>query len=71
VKRVTDFGAFVEILPNKEGLLHISELDNKRVRAVTDVIQLGEEVEVKVLEVDPQQGRIRLSRKAILNEAKG
>jgi polyribonucleotide nucleotidyltransferase len=71
VKRVTDFGAFVEILPNKEGLLHISELDNHRVRVVTDVINVGQEVEVKVLEVDAAQGRIRLSRKAVLNEAKG
>jgi polyribonucleotide nucleotidyltransferase len=67
VKRITDFGAFVEILPNKEGLLHISELDNQRVRAVTDVIQEGEEVEVEVLEVDQRAGRIRLSRKAVLN----
>ena len=67
VKRITDFGAFVEILPNKEGLLHISELDNKRVRSVSDVLQEGEEVEVEVLEVDPRAGRIRLSRKAVLN----
>ncbi len=67
VKRITDFGAFVEILPNKEGLLHISELDNQRVRAVTDVIHEGEEVEVEVLEVDQRAGRIRLSRKAVLN----
>ncbi len=66
VKRITDFGAFVEILPNKEGLLHISELDHKRVRAVSDVIQEGEEIEVEVLEVDERAGRIRLSRKALL-----
>jgi polyribonucleotide nucleotidyltransferase len=66
VKRITDFGAFVEILPNKEGLLHISELDHKRVRAVSDVIQEGEEIEVEVLEVDERAGRIRLSRKALI-----
>ncbi len=66
VKRITDFGAFVEILPNKEGLLHISELDHHRVKQVTDVIQEGETLEVKVLEVDKNLGRIRLSRKALL-----
>jgi len=66
VKRITDFGAFVEILPNKEGLLHISELDHHRVNAVTDILKEGEEVEVKVLDVDKAAGRIRLSRKALL-----
>jgi polyribonucleotide nucleotidyltransferase len=66
VKRITDFGAFVEILPNKEGLLHISELDHRRVNAVTDVVREGEDIEVKVLEVDKNLGRIRLSRKALL-----
>jgi len=69
VKRVTDFGAFVEILPGKEGLLHISELDHHRVNAVTDVVNEGEVIEVKVLDVDKAQGRIRLSRKALI--AKG
>ncbi|MCB9752748.1 MAG: polyribonucleotide nucleotidyltransferase [Myxococcales bacterium] len=63
VKRVVDFGAFVEILPGTDGLVHISELDNKRVRQVTDVIQEGDEVVVKVLNVDPS-GKIRLSRRA-------
>ena len=65
VMRVVDFGAFVEILPNKEGLVHISELDLKRVNSVTDVLNEGDEVEVKVLDVD-RQGKIRLSRKALL-----
>jgi polyribonucleotide nucleotidyltransferase len=66
VKRITDFGAFVEILPNKEGLLHISELDHHRVNAVTDILKEGEEIEVKVLDVDKAAGRIRLSRKALI-----
>ncbi len=63
VKRVVDFGAFVEILPGTDGLVHISELDNKRVRQVTDVLEEGDEVVVKVLNVDPS-GKIRLSRRA-------
>ncbi|WP_237384495.1 polyribonucleotide nucleotidyltransferase [Sulfidibacter corallicola] len=65
VKRIVDFGAFVEILPNTEGLLHISEIANYRVRAVTDEIQEGEEVMVKVISLE-NNGRIRLSRKALL-----
>jgi len=69
VKRITDFGAFVEILPNKEGLLHISEVDHKRIARVDDVIKEGEMVEVVVLEVDQAKGRIRLSRKALLQKA--
>ena len=63
VTRVADFGAFVEILPGTDGLCHISELENKRVGKVTDVLNEGDEVVVKVLNID-QQGRIRLSRKA-------
>ncbi len=65
VKTIKDFGAFVEILPGTDGLVHISELDTKRVSKVTDVVQEGEEIEVKVLDVD-NRGRIRLSRKALL-----
>ncbi len=63
VKRVVDFGAFVEILPGTDGLVHISELENRRVAKVTDVLQEGDDVVVKVLNVD-QSGKIRLSRKA-------
>jgi polyribonucleotide nucleotidyltransferase len=62
VKKVVDFGAFVEILPGTEGLVHISQLANERVNKVTDVLQEGDEVLVKVLEID-KQGKIRLSRK--------
>ena len=65
VKTIKDFGAFVEILPGTDGLIHISELDVKRVSKVTDVLKEGDEVEVKVLDVD-NRGRIRLSRKALM-----
>lgn len=67
VKTIKDFGAFVEILPGTDGLLHISEIDKGRVNKVTDVMQEGDEVEVKVMEID-RRGKIRLSRKAILDE---
>lgn len=59
------FGAFVEILPGKEGLVHISQLDRHRVARVEDVVNLGDEIQVKVLDID-DQGKIRLSRKALL-----
>lgn len=62
VMRVTSFGAFVEFLPGKEGLVHISKLDKKRVEKVEDVVNVGDEILVKVMEVD-RQGRINLSRK--------
>jgi polyribonucleotide nucleotidyltransferase len=65
VKTIKDFGAFVEILPGTDGLVHISELDEKRVNKVTDVLKEGDEVTVKVLEID-SRGKIRLSRKAVL-----
>jgi len=65
VKRIMPFGAFVEILPGKEGLLHISEIDHSRVNEVEDVLSEGEAVRVKVLEID-NSGKIRLSRKALL-----
>jgi polyribonucleotide nucleotidyltransferase len=67
VAKVTDFGAFVEILPNTSGLLHISELAHERVRSVTDVVNEGDTIEVKVLDVD-RAGRIKLSRKALLEK---
>jgi polyribonucleotide nucleotidyltransferase len=67
VKKIVDFGAFVEILPGTEGLLHISQLAKERVNKVTDILKEGDEVKVKVLEVD-KQGKIRLSRKEALAE---
>ena len=66
VRKIVDFGAFVEILPGTDGLIHISELDKQRVKKVTDILQEGDEVLVKVLDVD-RQGKIRLSRKAALD----
>ena len=65
VKKITDFGAFLEILPGKEGLLHISKLDFKRVNKVTDIVNEGDEVDVKVIGID-KMGRIDLSRKDAL-----
>ncbi len=67
VKRVEKFGAFVEIFKGKEGLVHISELDDKHVKNVTDVIDVGDQTLVKVKEID-RQGRVNLSRKAALKE---
>ncbi len=67
VVRILDFGAFIEILPGKDGMVHISELANYRVPRVEDVLQLGEEVTVIVKDID-QSGRIALSRKALLKE---
>jgi len=66
VVRIMDFGAFVEIFPNTQGLLHISEISNERVRSVTDVLKEGDQIDVKVLDID-RAGRIKLSRKALLN----
>ncbi|PID78984.1 polyribonucleotide nucleotidyltransferase [bacterium DOLZORAL124_64_63] len=71
VKTIVDFGAFVEYLPGKDGLLHISELEHFRVGNVEDVLQLGDEVEVKLVEVDSRTGKVRLSRKALLPVPEG
>jgi polyribonucleotide nucleotidyltransferase len=67
VKRVEKYGAFVEIISGKEGLVHISQLDRTRVNKVTDVVNVGDSILVKVTEID-DQGRINLSRKAVLKE---
>jgi polyribonucleotide nucleotidyltransferase len=67
VRKIVDFGAFVEILPGTDGLVHISQLAPERVRRVSDVLKEGDEVMVKVLEID-RQGKIRLSRKDALQE---
>lgn len=66
VTRLMNFGAFVEILPGKEGLVHISQLSTEHVNKVEDVVSVGDEIVVKVTEID-QKGRINLSRKAVLN----
>ena len=66
VKNIAAFGAFVEILPGKEGLLHISEIDHKRIENVEDVLKAGQEIEVKLIEIDVKTGKLRLSRKALI-----
>jgi polyribonucleotide nucleotidyltransferase len=65
VKRIEPYGAFIEILPNQDGLLHISEIAHERIREVTDVLKLGDKVTVKVIDIDAQD-RIKLSRRALL-----
>jgi polyribonucleotide nucleotidyltransferase len=70
VRKIVEFGAFVEILPGTDGLVHISQLAPERVRKVSDVLKEGDEVMVKVLEID-RQGKIRLSRKEALEETGG
>jgi polyribonucleotide nucleotidyltransferase len=67
VQRITDFGAFVEIMPGTDGLLHVSEIANHRVKDVRDELKEGEQLLVKVINIDPT-GKIRLSRKALLQE---
>ncbi len=68
VVKITDFGAFVEVLPNTQGLLHISEISHERIRNVTDVLNEGDLVDVKVMDID-RSGRIKLSRKALLEKS--
>ncbi len=66
VTRLMDFGAFVEVLPGKEGLVHISEIAHERTNAVSDVLKVGDTVKVKVKEIDDQK-RINLSMKALID----
>jgi polyribonucleotide nucleotidyltransferase len=70
VKRIAAFGAFVEILPNTDGLVHISELEYHRVNRVEDVCNVGDEMKVKVIGIDPE-GKVRLSRKVLLEKPEG
>ena len=71
VTSIQSFGAFVEILPGKEGLLHVSEIDWKRVENVEDVLHEGDEIEVKLLEVDKKSGKLRLSHRELLPKPEG
>ncbi|RUT78445.1 polyribonucleotide nucleotidyltransferase [Ancylomarina longa] len=66
VKSIVTFGAFVEILPGKDGLLHISEIEHRRLNTVDEVLKEGQEVEVKLIEVDAKSGKLKLSRKVLL-----
>ncbi len=70
VTSIKDFGAFIEILPGKDGLCHISELSEEYINSVSDVVQVGDSIQVKVIAVDDQD-RVKLSRKAVLREAAG
>lgn len=71
VKTITQFGAFVEILPNKDGLLHISEMDWKKVGSVDELFKEGDEVEVQLIEIDQKTGKLRLSRKPLIPKPEG
>ena len=71
VKSIMAFGAFVEFLPGKDGLLHISEVDWKRLDTLDGILKQGDMVQVKLLEVDPKTGKFRLSRKALLPKPEG
>ena len=66
VKKILDFGAIVEVLPGQEGMIHISELDNKRVAKVSDVVKIGDRVKVKVISLG-NNGKISLSLKQVKN----
>jgi polyribonucleotide nucleotidyltransferase len=70
VERITDFGAFIEIMPGVDGLLHVSEIANYRVKDVRDELKEGEQIMVKVINIDPS-GKVRLSRKALLGPDEG
>jgi len=71
VKNIQPFGAFIEILPNQDGLLHISEIEWKRLEKVEDALKVGDEVEVKLIEVDSKTGKLKLSRKVLLPKPEG
>ena len=66
VKSIVDFGAFVEIAPGKDGLVHISEIEHRRLKTVTEVLKEGQEIEVKLIAFDKRTGKLKLSRKALL-----
>jgi polyribonucleotide nucleotidyltransferase len=66
VKTIVQFGAFVEILPNKDGLLHISEIEWRKINTVDEVLKEGQEIEVKIIDIDPKTGKMKLSRKVLL-----
>ena len=71
VKNIQSFGAFVEILPGKDGLLHISEYDWKRIDKMEDYVKVGDILKVKLIEIDTKNGKLKLSRKALLPKPEG
>ena len=68
VTNITTFGAFVEIMPGKEGLLHISEIDWKHIKDVSSILQIGDQVKVKLIDIDDKTGKLKLSRKVLLEK---
>jgi polyribonucleotide nucleotidyltransferase len=66
VKSIVAFGAFVEILPGKDGLLHISEIDHRRIETMDGVLKEGDMIEVKLIDIDKKTGKFKLSRKVLL-----
>ncbi len=66
VKTLVEFGAFIEILPGKDGLLHVSEIDHKRVESAADYFKVGDQVEVKLIDIDPKTKKLKLSRKVLI-----
>lgn len=71
VKTITAFGAFVEFMPGKDGLLHVSEIDHKRIERVEDALKEGDRVRVKLIDIDPKTGKFKLSRKVLLPKPEG
>ena len=71
VKSIKDFGAFVEYMPGKEGLLHISEISYERLASMDGVLEVGQDIEVKLVGVDEKSGKVRLSAKALLPKPEG
>jgi polyribonucleotide nucleotidyltransferase len=65
VRKIMDFGAFCEFLPGKEGLVHISQIDTRRINKVTDVLKVGDVIEIRLIKID-EEGRYNLSRKVLL-----
>ena len=71
IKSITSFGAFVEIMPGKEGLLHVSEIKWERVENVEEVLKTGDQIKVKLLEVNEATGKLKLSARALLEKPEG
>jgi polyribonucleotide nucleotidyltransferase len=71
VKTITEFGAFVEFLPNTDGLLHVSEIAYRRIEDVNDVLSVGDKIKVKLIEIDEKTGKYRLSHKVLLPKPEG
>lgn len=67
VKCIKDYGAFLEISKGIEGFIHISEIDNKRIKKIQDVLKIGDKIKVKLIHIDSKNGKIKFSRKIILN----